>query len=195
MHVKIDRQAKGALLYLAFLFLGGIFHVMDNVVAYQDNYIISTWLFCIDLMIYSGLILHFVQSVRRRLLPSPARTYMIASGILMEFFLLVRTLSHRIVQWSPLIKRHCWYLYYVPVILVPTLFLMSSFYFGDRLEQHSRIKRYPLILGIVLVIGILTNDLHHLAFKPNPDTEIFIGKAVHTHTAFCFTRHISGQAV
>ena len=34
MHVKIDRQAKGALLYLAFRFLGGIFHVMDNVVAY-----------------------------------------------------------------------------------------------------------------------------------------------------------------
>lgn len=191
MHVKIDRQAKGALLYLAFLFLGGIFHVMDNVVAYQDNYISSTWLFCIDLMIYSGLILHFVQSVRRRLLPSPARTYMIASGILMEFFLLVRTLSHRIVQWSPLIKRHCWYLYYVPVILVPVLFLMSSFYFGDRPEQHSRIKRYPLILGIVLVIGILTNDLHHLAFKPNPDTEIFIGKSgTYTHGILFYAAYI-----
>ena len=191
MHVKIDRQTKGALLYLAFLFLGGIFHVMDNVVAYQDNYIISTWLFCIDLMIYSGLILHFVQSVRRRLLPSPARTYMIASGILMEFFLLLRTLSHRIVQWSPLIKRHCWYLYYVPVLLVPTLFLMSSFYFGDRPEQHSRIKRYPLILGIVLVIGILTNDLHHLAFKPNPDTEIFIGKSgTYTHGVLFYAAYI-----
>ena len=128
----MNQQSKGAIMFMGVLFLGGICHILDSIVADQDNYIISTWLFCIDLMIYSGLILHFVQSVRRRLLPSPARTYIIASGILMVFFLLVRTLSHRIVQWSPLIKRHCWYLYYVPIILVPTLFLMSSFYFGNR---------------------------------------------------------------
>ena len=106
----MNKQTKSSLLYPALLILGGICHVMDSIVADYDNYFVSTWLFCIDLMIYSGLILHFVQSVLRRLLPSPARTYMIASGILMEFFLLVRTLSHRIVQWSPLIKRHCWYL-------------------------------------------------------------------------------------
>ena len=178
----MNKQTKSSLLYPALLILGGICHVMDSIVADYDNYFVSTWLFCIDLMIYSGLILHFVQSVLRRLLPSPARTYMIASGILMEFFLLVRTLSHRIVQWSPPIKRHCWYLYYVPIILVPTLFLMSSFYFGNRPEQHSRIKRYPLILGVMLTIGVLTNDLHHLAFKPNPDTVKFIGQSgTYTH--------------
>ena len=123
----MSKQTRSSLLYLALLFLGGICHVTDSIVADYDNYIVSTWLFCTDLMIYSGLILHFMQSVRRRLLPSPARTYMIASGILMVFFLLVRTLSHRIVQWSPPIKRHCWYLYYVPISLIPTLFLMSSF--------------------------------------------------------------------
>ena len=71
MHVKIDRQAKGALLYLSLLFLGGLCHVMDNL---ADHYFISTWLFCADLLLYSGLILHWVQSVRRRLLPSPARS-------------------------------------------------------------------------------------------------------------------------
>ena len=187
----MSKQTKSSVLYLTLLFFGGICHVMDSIVADYDNYFVSTWLFCIDLMIYSGLILHFVQSVLRRLLPSPARTYMIASGILMEFFLLVRTLSHRIVQWSPPIKRHCWYLYYVPIILVPTLFLMSSFYFGNRPEQHSCIKRYPLILGVMLTIGVLTNDLHHLAFIPNPDTEKFVGTSgTYTHGSLYYAAYI-----
>ena len=173
---QMNKKIKGTIIFMCVLFFGGVCHVMDSIVAEDYNFIISTWLFCIDLMIYSGLILHFVQSVRRRLLPSPARTYMIASGMLMEFFLLLRTSSHRLVHWSTPIKRHCWYLYYVPILLVPTLFLMSSFYFGNRPEQHSRLKRYPLIPGFALAIGVLTNDLHHLAFIPNPDTVRFIGQ-------------------
>lgn len=172
-------QTKRALLFVCLLLVGGICHVADSI---ADHYFISTWMFCADLMIYSGLILYWVHSVRRRLLPSPARSYMVASGLLMEFFIVLRTVSYRIVQWSIPINRHCWYLYYVPIILVPTLFVMSSFYFGNRPVQHSRFKRYPLILALMLIIGILTNDLHHLTFKPNPDTIEFIGKnGTYTH--------------
>ena len=175
-------------MFVCFLLLGGICHVADSI---ADHYFISTWMFCTDLMIYSGLILYWVQSVRRRLLPSPARSYMIASGLLMEFFIIVRTVSYRIVQWSIPIKRHCWYLYYVPIILVPTLFLMSSFYFGNRPVQNSRIKRYPLILGLMLVFGILTNDLHHLTFRPNPDTIKFIGSCgTYTHGVLFYAAYI-----
>ena len=188
MHVKIDRQTKGALLYLAFLFLGGLCHVMDNL---ADHYFISTWLFCADLLLYSGLILHWVQSVRRRLLPSPARSYMIASGMLMLLFLVQRTLKYRIVYWSVPVVRWCWYLYYVPIILVPTLFLMSSFYFGNRSGQQNRLKRWPLAFGLVLAFGVLTNNLHHLAFRPNPDTVSFIGKSgTYTHGVLFYAAYI-----
>ena len=186
--INMSKQTKSSLLYLALLFLGGFCHVADNL---ADHYFISTCLFCTDMMLYSGLILHWVQSVRRRLLPSPARSYMIASGLLMAFFLVIRTVSHRIVQWSPPIKRHCWYLYYVPIILVPTLFLMSSFYFGGRPGQQSRIRRYPLIFGMMLVLGVLTNDLHHLAFRPNPGTVRFIGSSgTYTHGALYYAAYI-----
>lgn len=186
--INMSKQTKSSLLYLALLFLGGFCHVMDNL---ADHYFISTWLFCADLMLYFGLILHWVQSVRRRLLPSPARTDMIASGLLMEFFLFVRTVSYRIVQWSPPLERYCWYIYYIPIILVPTLFLMSSFYFGNRSGQHNRLKHWPLVFGLVLAFGILTNDLHHLAFRPNPGTIKFIGKSgTYTHEALYYAAYI-----
>ncbi len=181
-------QTKKSLLFVCLLLVGGICHVADSI---ADHYFISTWMFCADLMIYSGLILYWVHSVRRRLLPSPARSYMVASGLLMEFFILLRTVSYRIVQWSIPINRHCWYLYYVPIILVPTLFVMSSFYFGNRPVQHSRFKRYPLILALMLIIGILTNDLHHLTFRPNPGTIKFIGESgTYTHGILFYAAYI-----
>ncbi|WP_295085829.1 histidine kinase N-terminal 7TM domain-containing protein [Ruminococcus sp.] len=189
MHIHVKR----ALLFFCCLLLGGLCQVVDSIVADYDNCFISTLMFCTYKMTYCGLILHFVQSVRRRLLPSPAKNYMIASGLLMLFFLLVQTVCYRIVQWSIPIDRHCWYLYYVPIILVPTLFLMSSYYFGDRPIQHSRIKRYPLFLGLILIFGILTNDLHHLAFKPNPDIDMekFIGKSgTYTHGILFYAAYI-----
>ena len=177
-------QTKSTLLFVIVLLLGGICHVTDVIIHRADDLFTSTWMFCADLMIYSGLILFWLQSVRRRLLPSPARRYLLASGALMLLFLLLRTVKYRIVQWSTPMERYCWYGYYVPTILVPTLFLMTSFYFGNTPEQHSRIRRYPLILGIVLTLGVLTNDLHNLAFrfKPNPITKAFYGEnGTYTH--------------
>ena len=116
---------------------------------------------------------------------------MVASGLLMEFFIVLRTVSYRIVQWSIPINRHCWYLYYVPIILVPTLFVMSSFYFGNRPVQHSRFKSYPLFLALMLIFGILTNDLHHLTFRPNPGTINFIGKSgTYTHGFLFYAAYI-----
>ncbi|MBR5362225.1 MAG: hypothetical protein IK134_02715 [Oscillospiraceae bacterium] len=149
------KQSKGILLFVCVLLLGGFCHVMDSVIAEGNNYIISTGLFCTVLMIYSGLILYWLQSVRRRLLPSCARSYVIAAGGMMLLFLVLRTVKYRIGTWSP------------------------------------PIKRYPLVLGIVLAFGILTNDLHHLAFKPNPGIEKFIGQSgTYTHGVLFYAAYI-----
>ena len=182
--MPMHTHKKGTVLFVCFLLLGGICHVTDVIIHRAHDLFTSTWMFCADLMIYSGLILFWLQSVRRRLLPSPARRYLLASGALMLLFLLLRTVKYRIVQWSTPMERYCWYGYYVPTILVPTLFLMTSFYFGNKPEQYSRIRRYPLILGIILTLGVLTNDLHNLAFrfKPNPITKAFYGEnGTYTH--------------
>lgn len=189
----MKKQSKSTLLFVCFLLLGGICHVTDVIIHRADDLFTSTWMFCADLMIYSGLILFWLQSVRRRLLPSHARNYLLASGALMLLFLLLRTVKYRIVQWSTPMERYCWYGYYVPTILVPTFFLMTAFYFGNKPEQHSRIKRYPLILGIILTLGVLTNDLHNLAFrfKTNPETNAFYGKTgTYTHGVLFYAAYI-----
>lgn len=192
----MSRQTKSSLVYIIVLFLGGICHTMDVIIHRADDLFTSTWMFCADLFLYSGLILYWMQSVRRRLLPSRGRSYMLNSGGLMVLFLIIRTVKYRIVQWSTPMERYCWYIYYVPIILIPTLFLMSSFDFRNSPEQHSRIKRYPLILGLVLACGIMTNDLHHLAFLPNPDTTVFYGKSgTYTHGVLFYAAYFWAGAM
>ena len=182
------KQIKGPLLYLVLLVLGGICHVIDRA---ADSVFLSTWLFCADMMIYSGLILFWIQSARRRLLPSPASTCMQLSALLMLMFLVLRTVKYRVAYMAELLKRYCWYFYYVPIILVPTLFLISSFYFGNGPEMHSRLKKYSLLVGMILTFGVITNDLHHLAFMPDPDVTIFIGvSGTYTHGVLFYAAYI-----
>ena len=94
--IKEVKQKKAFLIFAGFLVLGGFCHTLDKITHAAVMFWPSAFMFSAVLLIYSGLILYWVQSVRRRLLPSPARSYMIASGMLMEFFLVVRTVSHRI---------------------------------------------------------------------------------------------------
>ena len=108
----MKEQAKSTLIYAALLLLAGIFHVTDVVNHRKGIYFPSTLMFSMITMIYSGLIMYWVQSVRRRLLPSPARSYTIASGMLMLLFLVVRTLNYRMIH-SATLERWCWYIYYI----------------------------------------------------------------------------------
>lgn len=159
------KQTKSMAIFVALLLLAGIFHVTDVVIHRKGIYYPSTLMFSTVTMIYSGLILFWVQSVRIRLLPSRAKNDIIASGLLMLLFHFVRSVRYRMMVWSPFalfLSRHCWYFWYVPIIMVPTLFLTSILAFGKGPEQKRNRSRWILIPAILLGAGIMTNDLHHL---------------------------------
>ncbi|MBR1846038.1 MAG: hypothetical protein IJ792_05505, partial [Oscillospiraceae bacterium] len=69
------------------------------------------------------------------------------------------------------IGRHCWYGYYI-AMLGAALCCLYIALTTHRLpgEQHAAVWVVPLLLYILLVLGIMTNDLHMLAFRfPNGD--------------------------
>ena len=158
------KQAKSMAIFVALLLLAGIFHVLEQITSQKAYYFFNTVFFIANLMTYSGLILFWLISVRKRLLPTRARTNMLISGTMMLLLLLLRAVKYRIGQWSFTLSRMCWYLYYAPIILIPTLFLMISLDYGNIAAKQSRFRKYLPVPALLLIFGILTNDLHHLAF-------------------------------
>ncbi len=66
---------------------------------------------------------------------------------------------------SPIVSRHVWYLYYVPVLLIPMFSFYAAFFVGDYKKQPIP-KRLKLVWVITMffLILVLTNDLHGKVF-------------------------------
>ena len=163
------RTQRSTRLFIAFLLLGGLLHFFD-----RDDYALvpDTLIYCLSLTIYAGLIFLWIQKVRDRLIRSRSRSYTLAAAGMMLLYLTVRTLKYRIYV-SPLITRLFWYLYYVPQIMIPTLFLMTAVrFYSDR----SRSGELALLVPAALLTGaVLTNDMHFLAFVPRIEAALLTG--------------------
>lgn len=131
----------------------------------------TTVLFCANLLIYIFLLVFWIHAVQRRLLPSRARNYLIAAACCAVAMLVLRSIKYRLIdQWALDAARYLWYLYYLPMILLPTLFLMTCVRIESRHRTGRFDERLMLIPAFVLILLFLTNDLHYLAFRPNGDT-------------------------
>ena len=63
------------------------------------------------------------------------------------------------------IERICWYLYYLPLIFIPTLFYVCSNSLLSKMNKTRKIFIY--LISSILLILVLTNDFHELVFKFN----------------------------
>ncbi len=167
MHKQSVRRNTGW--FIVFLLLGGIFHYFDP----TENLFLNSFLFCGRFTVFSGLILFWIGSVRSRLLPTRVRTYMIAAGVLMLCLLAVQVFSNRIVGDAAdavALNRFTKYVYWIPQTVNPALFLMACV----RICRHGQGRKGPderllLIPAALLSATVLTNDLHHLVYRPKAD--------------------------
>ena len=89
----MTKQNRNTWLFFGFLLLGGI----TNLLTRTRISVVDTFMFSANFMIYIGLLIFWMQSVWDRLLPTRARSYILASALLMIFYLLVRVLRFRIL--------------------------------------------------------------------------------------------------
>ena len=171
--MAISRENRNSLIYVGFLLLAGLVHGFDNKRIFP-SFPIRTLLFCLNYLIYTGLLLFWIRAVQRRLLPSAARSRVIAAALFMLLLLLLRTVKYRVVG-SASVVRTCWYAFYIPIVMIPTLFLMTCICLDKPGSGRKTLERLLLIPAVLLVLGVLSNDLHHLAFAPKPGLASFIG--------------------
>ena len=120
-------------------------------------------------LILAGVCLKWGLSVRRRFPQTQMRNNM---TLFSAAFLLLSILSHVKYSFSPAggtLARYLWYAYYVPLTFGPLFMVHASLYFGKPDDYRISKRWYWTYLPAALLsLGILTNDLHQLAFRfPN----------------------------
>ena len=100
---------------------------------------------CIRIYLYLGLLVVWIVSVRRRVVQTQVRRYLLAAALLMISWLVLRQFKWSFVR-DPATIRWLWYLYYVPLLLIPTLTLFVSVSLGR--QEHYRLPRAAALLLI-----------------------------------------------
>ena len=118
------------------------------------------------LMIYLGILVSWGISVYDRIVNKVIRHHLITLVALMMFWMLMRTLRLTVFHRVFPVGQWCWYAFYISMILIPQLCLFAAKHIGKPEEYRLSKKWYLMYIpSIVLIVGILTNDLHQLAFR------------------------------
>lgn len=169
-----QRSRRVLAIYLALILLAGIFHLLYSFLKIDPFF--DTLLFCLSLTIYCGLIMYWLMSLRYRLLPSFPRSCMSCTAVLMLMLMFLRVIKYRLVFRIPALERLCWYSYYLPLLMMPTLFFMCCF--GMREQSGSRRIKWLAVMFVpasAMFLIIMTNDFHYLVFRPDPQVAVFTG--------------------
>ena len=151
-------------LALGLFILAGVFRQLDRVTAPLP----SAVCFLLTNLIYIGLAMAWGFSISRRILHCDDRRWLLLGCAMTVLWLFLRTVKYRFFSGDT-ITRHLWYLYYVPQILAPLFSLFVALQLGRREGAAFSRRWYLLFIPAALLIGgILSNDLHQMAFRSVP---------------------------
>lgn len=135
-----------------------------------DEPILKMLLVMIRSVIQISLVIAWCSSVRTRIINKQVCYYLMAVGILLAFWLILRTCKWEfIAQNGTHLGRYLWYSYYIPMVFVPLLgvFIIDHIGKAENYKTPNSLK-YMYIPATFLVTAVFTNDLHQLVFSfPN----------------------------
>ena len=151
-------------LALGLFVLAGFFRQLDRLAAPLP----SAVCFLLTNLIYIGLAMSWGFSISRRILHCDDRRWLLLGCAMTVLWLFLRTVKYRFFS-DDTVTRHLWYLYYVPQILAPLFSLFAALQLGRREGDAFSRRWYLLFIPAALLIdGILSNDLHQMAFRSVP---------------------------
>lgn len=143
--------------------------------------------------LYLGLYIAWGIYLQKRVVNSKIRRCLVKIASLMVFWIFLRSIKYHILM-EVFSRRMCWYLYYIPCTMIPTLGLNAAILMGEEEEKNTRVRTLALVLpAILLALLVITNDFHQLVFsfpgeKPFSDAEYQYGPvffAVQIWAIFC----------
>ena len=123
--------------------------------------------------IYIGMFAAWGLSVRQRIVQKQVRRYLTGVSLLLILWFTLRSAKY-FIFWQPNVIRYLWYLYYLPMLFVPTLALLIAMSLGKP-DEYKLPKSVLLLFAVsgALLILVLTNDLHQLVFSFSKNADIW----------------------
>lgn len=99
---------------------------------------------------------------------SGLKKVIVSCGGFMLFFCVLRAVKYADV-FSPSFRRFLWYLYYIPILAIPTLLLYASFLVDAKQKKRVKPHRVFAVISVLFGVAVLTNDLHQATFRFQED--------------------------
>ena len=95
-----------------------------------------------------------------RIFDKTLKKYVLSIGVLLAFWMVVRMLK---TYTTGYVTEILWYLYYIPLLLIPTFYYNCSSYLINSKNKKRRIA--TIIISTILFLLVITNSLHNIVFK------------------------------
>ena len=120
---------------------------------------------CAIALFYVSFYFYWMRTCRQRFSQKQVRQFITAFGFFVILFALLRLVKQEFCVQEGTFSRYIWYLYYVPITLLPTLNFHAILYAIRPNSAPPSKQWYWLYVPVGLMIaGVLTNDLHQFAF-------------------------------
>ena len=119
--------------------------------------------------LYCAILLAWALTVRRRIIHRRIRRCMIAVAYAFVLLFFLRVCRYLTPEGEQTLTRLLWYAYYLPLTAAPLLMLMGAKCIG-KTDADRPLHRmgWLWLLWTLLAAGLLTNDLHQMAFRSTP---------------------------
>lgn len=130
-------------------------------------------------VLYIIVIFIWIEQVMRRLVQHEERKYLSLAGYLLLFLMLLRTVKFIFLPNNHFLTRYAWYLYYLPQTLTVLFIFFAVLHIGKPYDEPIS-KKWKLLYipAALIIIGILTNDLHQCAFYFPTGSNMFISRFI-----------------
>ena len=95
-----------------------------------------------------------------RIFDKTLKKYVLSIGVLLGFWMVVRILKTYTTGFG---TEMLWYLYYIPLLLIPTFYYNCSSYLINIKNKKRRIA--TIIISTILFLLVITNSIHNIVFK------------------------------
>lgn len=95
-----------------------------------------------------------------RIFDKTLKKYVLSIGVLLVFWMVIRMVKRYTTGY---VTEILWYLYYIPLLMIPTFYYNCSSYLINSKNKKRRIV--AIIISIILFLLVITNSLHNIVFK------------------------------
>lgn len=160
---KVDKTKLLTVVGIIIFLFGGAVRIFSHLTSSADNYIEN-----FDVIIFSGLIIGWGVSVAYRIVQKNIRICLAISAALMLLWMALRAIKYNSPADINTYGRYLWYSYYIAMVFLPLMMFFAMLNIGK--PENTNNRKYLLIIpAAVLVLLVMTNDFHQLAFVFEPD--------------------------